>query len=88
MFPKYLVQDLEADRAGRALEELGFRRYKNANVYVRGHYMGDFSARWVRLNAVVKEGKVYLHAPLIGILFDTGDLWEVATALSDKKTSL
>lgn len=82
LFPKYVVQNLSAEDICDTLKKLNFKRYGDSNVYVRGHYIGDFSASWARLNVVVDGENVYLHSPLIVILFDTGDLWKVGSALS------
>jgi hypothetical protein len=87
MFPKYVLQNSDRAEVVNILEKLGFRQRKESNVYVRGYYFGDFSASWARLNAVIDIENVYLHSPLLVILFDTGDLWKIASTLSGQNSS-
>ena len=82
MFPKYVIPNSGTENCIKALKELDFKRCGESDVYVRGHYIGDFLASWTRLNVVVSAENVYVHSPLIVIFFDTGDLWEIASALS------
>lgn len=79
-FPKYVVC-IDTDIAVSNLEAAGFKSYKGTHTFVRGYYLGDFLARFSRLNVVFKEDKAYIHAPIIVILFDTGNLWKIAKDL-------
>lgn len=87
LFPKYVIRNLDDENVRNTLETLGFQHQGRGDIYARGHFLGDVSARWARLNVVVGPENLYIHSPLIVILFDTGDLWKIASALSDGTTS-
>ena len=76
-FPKYAVP-IDKDKVLPILETSGFKKHKGTDTFVRGYALGDFLASLARLNVVIKGNTAFLHAPLIAILFDTGDLWEIA----------
>lgn len=88
LFPKYVCRYERTDEdLIQALEELGFRQsHDGSTTFARGHAFGDFSARWMKLKIEVdpdaREFRVF--APAVGILFDTGDLWEIARELRSR----
>ena len=81
LLPKYVakldrpVTDLEA-----ALEKIQFKKSKNG-VYTRGKVYGDFSAKAIKLAVEINKEKnqIKVYASFIGILFDTGDIWQVTS---------
>ena len=80
-FPKYVapynkpVQDIKD-----SLTKLGFKETEN-KIYRRGKVYGDFSAKAIKLSVIVDESanQVKVYASFFGILFDTGDLWQVTS---------
>ena len=73
------------------LSEYGFiRKSKNNSVtkYSRGHVLGDFSIKLVKINLLVTEPKsgsaeFAIEAGWVAA-FDTGDLWQFLTELKTK----
>lgn len=64
------------------LKDMGFVAVpQKPNLYARGQPYGDFSAKSLRLHVSIddSEKRVRVYAPFVGVLFDTGDLWQVAT---------
>ena len=85
LFPKYLVKyDQPLADIQAALEGLEFKR-ETPGVYVRGKVYGDFSAKAIKLVVRVDEGagEFTIAAAFFGILFDTGDVWQVAMDILD-----
>ncbi len=79
LFPKY-VAPLQAPVADieRSLDSLEFTRTKNGS-FARGKVYGDFSARAIKLSVEIDENnnQIKVFASFFGILFDTGDIWQV-----------
>ena len=81
LFPKYIakfnkpVADIET-----ALERLQFKKINN-RAFTRGKVYGDFSAKAIKLSAEVdeKNSEIKVYASFFGILFDTGDIWQVTS---------
>ena len=79
LFPKYIASfDKPVSEIESALEKIQFKK-NNKNVYSRGKVYGDFSAKAIKLSVEVSEDKkqVKLYASFFGVLFDTGDVWQV-----------
>ncbi len=85
-FPKYVFQISDVESAKKTMEQLGFRTHKGSNTYVRGYMLGDFSAKLSRLTVTLEGQTAYLGAPLLGLFFDTGDLWQIAKDLQGEKS--
>lgn len=77
LFPKYAFPIAQKD-VSENLNKIGFTRHKESNLYIRGHALGDFVAKFTRLTVIIKGDTAYLQAPIMAILFDTGDLWKIA----------
>jgi len=78
-FPKYIASfDKPVSEIESALEKIQFKK-NNKNIYSRGKVYGDFSAKAIKLSVEVSEDKkqVKLYASFFGVLFDTGDVWQV-----------
>lgn len=89
-FPKYTATfDQSPDAIASTLVAQGFKKEKDGR-YSRGKIYGDFSAKAIKLsvviNAQVKE--ITVCASFFGILFDTGDIWQVTSdILNDKNVN-
>ena len=80
-FPKYVASfDKPADEIFKKLQSLEFSPTKNG-AYSRGKVYGDFSAKSIKLTVEVneKESTVKVYSSFFGVLFDTGDIWQVTT---------
>ena len=57
-----------------------FQKNKNGS-YSRGKIYGDFSAKSIKLSVTInkKAKQVYVYASFFGVLFDTGDVWQVTS---------
>ncbi|MEP3248286.1 MAG: hypothetical protein ABJN40_21510 [Sneathiella sp.] len=84
-FPKYVFQISDVESAEKTMEQLGFKAHKGSNIYIRGYILGDFSAKLSRLTVTLEGQTAYLGAPLLGLFFDTGDLWQIATDIQGEK---
>jgi hypothetical protein len=81
LFPKYIaVFDGPIGDIEKSLESLEFKK-TNTNIYSRGKIYGDFSAKAIKLSVKIdeKESLIKVYASFFGILFDTGDIWQVTT---------
>ena len=81
LFPKY-VADFEkpVEEIESALDSLQFRK-KSDSLFTRGKIYGDFSARAIKLSVQIDKDQkqIKVYASFFGILFDTGDIWQVTT---------
>ena len=81
LFPKYVVSfDKPVADIESALTQMKFRKTES-DTYTRGKVYGDFSAKSIKLAVQIDQGQgqIKVYAPFFGILFDTGDLWQVTT---------
>lgn len=81
LFPKYIATfSKPTEQIERALQDLGFEKVKSG-AYSRGKVYGDFSAKTIKLSVQIyeKEKQIKVFASFFGILFDTGDIWQVTT---------
>ena len=63
-----------------ALEAQEFKPSNEVKTrYTRGKVYGDFSAKHIKLAIEIDENKkeIKVYAPGFGILFDTGDVWQL-----------
>ena len=80
LFPKYIAQfNKPISEIETALEKIQFKKTIKNN-YTRGKVYGDFSAKAIKLSVVIDEEKkqIKIYSSFFGILFDTGDIWQVA----------
>lgn len=81
LFPKYVASfDRPLAEIKSALGRLQFNK-TGALRFSRGKIAGDFSARHIRLAVAIDAEKkqVRIYAPVFGILFDTGDIWQLTS---------
>jgi len=81
LFPKYTSKFVKpVDEIITTLESLEFKENGNG-VYTRGKVYGDFSAKAIKLSVDVnsQSNEIKVYASFFGILFDTGDLWQVTS---------
>lgn len=81
LFPKYSTGfDPPISQIKESLEKLGFKA-TNKNTYTRGKAYGDFSAKAIKLTVSIneKDKHIKVYASFFGILFDTGDIWQVTS---------
>ena len=81
LFPKYIAKfDRSIEEIESALLLQEFEK-KDNGVYSRGKAYGDFSAKSIKLSVVVNEQskEISVYASFSGILFDTGDIWQVTS---------
>ncbi len=81
LFPKYIAKfEKPFSEIESALLAQEFKKNKNGN-YSRGKVYGDFSAKSIKLSVVVDEEskEISVCASFFGILFDTGDIWQVTS---------
>jgi len=85
LFPKYKFAIDDPEQLQGVLVSMGFREITPTR-YVRGHVLGDFLAKWVQLTVLLdlQAQTARLQSPFV-ILFDTGDLWMIAQALTEKE---
>lgn len=82
-FPKYVagfnipVTEIESTLAASNFEQ------KNDGIWSRGKVYGDFSANSIKLSVQIDRdnNQIKVYASSFGILFDTGDLWQVTTEI-------
>ena len=82
IFPKYWFPvSNQADFLVK-LQALDFKQ-GSSNSYSRGHMLGDFFARWMKLTVKydAPSKTATIGSPLIVIAFDTGDVWKLANQL-------
>ena len=62
------------------LVKLGFFK-SPAGQFSRGKVYGDFSAKAIRLSVFVDQSsnQIKVYASFFGVLFDTGDIWQVTS---------
>jgi hypothetical protein len=81
-FPKYSASySGDAGQVTSNLKAMGFAPVPGKpHLYTRGKPYGDFSAKSLKLHFAIEESekRVKVYAPLMGVFFDTGDLWQVA----------
>lgn len=80
-FPKYISPfDNTLDQIESSLAALEFKK-NGKDTYTRGKIYGDFSIKAIRLSVEVNEQsrELKVYASFFGILFDTGDVWQVTT---------
>lgn len=81
LFPKYIakfnkpVTEIEA-----ALEKIEFVKVDEGR-YTREKVYGDFSAKAIKLAVDIdkENNNIKVYASFFGILFDTGDIWQVTS---------
>lgn len=79
LFPKYKATfNCPLEALINHLEEIGFSKAKE-NRYNRGKIYGDFSISYIKLWVEIDPDskQLFLYAPFLGVLFDTGDLWSL-----------
>lgn len=86
-FPKYKADfNSSISNIETSLNKLGFVEIKKSE-YSRGKFYGDFSTsiKYIKLSVKLnKEAKRFtVCASFLGILFDTGDIWQLATDILD-----
>lgn len=80
-FPKYTAKfEKPVSEIESALLTQEFKKGENG-CYTRGKVYGDFSAKSIKLSVVVNEQskEISVYASFFGILFDTGDIWQVTS---------
>ncbi len=82
VFPKYTFPYRSIETLHEQLALQGFKQSAE-NIYVRGNVLGDFMANWVKLKISIDQNKqvATLQSGVLGIAFDTGDLWEIVQTL-------
>jgi len=81
LFPKYSANfDTPVSQIKENLEALDFKAL-NETTYTRGKVYGDFSAKAIKLTVTIDEENKHIkvYASFFGILFDTGDIWQVTS---------
>ena len=81
LFPKYVAgYDRPVSDIVFALEKMQFKKTGDM-AFARGKVTGDFSAKHIKLAVVIDEAnkQVKIFAPAFGILFDTGDIWQLTS---------
>lgn len=80
-FSKYVasMNKPEAD-VEASVEKPGFTPGNAGEFYARGSMFGDFSSAWIKLKVKVdrQNQEVSVAGGFFGVLFDTGDLWQLA----------
>jgi len=81
--PKYEIDFDDYDALTDRLLSEGFSRAGSSNRYRSRFSLGNFSSRLMRLVVDLDEPnkRAFLKGGSWVILFDTGDLWKVASAL-------
>lgn len=81
LFPKYVAKfNLSVSDVESSLINLEFKKSSNG-VYTRGKVYGDFSAKAIKLSVELNEQskEIKVYASFFGILFDTGDIWQLTS---------
>jgi hypothetical protein len=88
LFPKYVAKfDKPVSEIESSLLIQKFKKNESGG-YSRGKVYGDFSAKLIKLSVVIDEQsqEISVYASFFGILFDTGDVWQVTSdILNDQK---
>lgn len=80
-FPKYVAKfDKPLGEIESSLEAIKFNKI-DSSTFTRGKVYGDFSAKAIKLTVKVDDGsnEIRVYASVFGVLFDTGDLWQVTS---------
>jgi len=80
-FPKYVAKvESSQESIESTLLELGFSK-STGGKFSRGKVYGDFSAKSIKLAVIVdsSSSQIKVCASFFGILFDTGDIWQVTS---------
>ena len=80
LFPKYIADfDQPLEDIELSLAVLGFKGTADPTFYYRGKVYGDFSAKSIKLSVQINENEkqIKVQASHLGILFDTGDIWQL-----------
>jgi len=80
-FPKYIAKfDKPINEIESTLVALEFEKNED-NMYTRGKVYGDFSAKAIKLSVELNEQskEIKVYASFFGILFDTGDIWQLTS---------
>lgn len=86
IFPKYVAFfETAIEEIEHSLAKLEFIMNEEGH-YTRGKVYGDFAAKNIKLYVEVDEHakKIKVYSPFIGILFDTGELWQVTADILNK----
>ncbi len=81
LFPKYVAKfDKSVSEIESNLKKMQFNKTGN-NIFSRGKVYGDFSVKSIKLAVEVDEvnKQIKVYAPLFGVLFDAGDVWQVTS---------
>lgn len=81
LFPKYQANfEKSIENIENSLTLLEFKKLENG-MYSRGKVYGDFSAKAIKLAVEIneEEKQIKVYASFFGILFDTGDIWQVTS---------
>lgn len=82
-FPKYTAQfSRPQEDIISNIRKMGFElKPGSTNIYARGKAYGDFSAKVMKLHVEIdhEQRSIKVHAPFLGVLFDTGDLWSITS---------
>ncbi|MFW5432145.1 MAG: hypothetical protein ACKE5M_02965 [Methylophilaceae bacterium] len=81
LFPKYIAKfEKPVDHIESVLVSQEFKKNENGS-YSRGKVYGDFSAKAIKLSVQInkEDNQVVIYASFFGILFDTGDIWQVTS---------
>ena len=79
LFPKYVAKlEKPVSEIESALEKIQFKRISDS-TFTRGKVYGDFSAKAIKLSVEIdeKNNQIKVYASFFGVLFDTGDIWQV-----------
>ena len=85
LFPKYRFNANDLENFSERVEASGFRPISET-AYVRGSFFGDFLIRFAKLKIQVDRpsGTAIIKSGSAAILFDTGDLWQLAKSLESE----
>jgi hypothetical protein len=81
-FPKYIADYQKSiENVEESLAILGFKPSADPTYFYRGKVYGDLSAKRIKLSVKIneKDSQIQVQASALGILFDTGDVWQVTT---------
>jgi hypothetical protein len=81
LFPKYTAKfETSVEAIESALLNLGFSKSASGQ-FSRGKVYGDFSAKSIKLSVTIDTptNQIKVCASFFGILFDTGDIWQVTS---------
>jgi hypothetical protein len=81
LFPKYVAKfEVPVVTIESTLVKLGFSK-SPAGQFSRGKVYGDFSAKAIKLSVIIDQSsnQIKVYASFFGILFDTGDIWQVTS---------